>query len=68
MLGGCTDLRPAYRRLLKMALEQLQLLEQQIGLLDQELTMLNMCLRILRGCPRRTEIQRFSGELIQWHF
>jgi transposase len=59
VLGGCTDLRPAYRRLLKMALEQLQLLEQQIGLLDQELTMLNMCLRILRCCPRRTEIQRF---------
>ena len=35
-LGACTDLKPVYRRLLKMALEQLQLLEQQIGQLDQE--------------------------------
>src|SRR2546423_530367 len=35
-LGACTDLQPVYRRLLKMALEQLQFLEQQIGLLDQE--------------------------------
>jgi transposase len=29
-LGACTDLKPVYRQLLKMALEQLQLLEQQI--------------------------------------
>jgi transposase len=34
-LGACTDLKPVYRRLLKMALEQLQFLEQQIGQLDQ---------------------------------
>jgi transposase len=30
-LGACTDLKPVYRRLLKMMLEQLQFLEQQIG-------------------------------------
>jgi transposase len=36
-LGACTDLKPVYRRLLKMVLEQLQFLEQQIGLLDQEM-------------------------------
>src|SRR6202049_4844091 len=35
-LGACTDLKPVYRRLLKMALEQLQFLEQQIGQLDKE--------------------------------
>src|ERR1700756_3054171 len=35
-LGACTELKPVYRRLLKMALEQLQFLEQQIGQLDQE--------------------------------
>ena len=35
-LGACTELNPVYRRLLKMALEQLQFLEQQIGQLDQE--------------------------------
>jgi len=36
-LGACTELNPVYRRLLKMALEQLQFLEQQIGQLDQDL-------------------------------
>ena len=36
-LGACTDLKPVYRRLLKMMLEQLQFLEQQIGQLDQEM-------------------------------
>jgi transposase len=35
-LGACTELNPVYRRLLKMALEQLQFLQQQIGQLDQE--------------------------------
>jgi transposase len=39
-LGACTDLKPTYRRLLKMALEQLQFLEQHIGQLDQELASL----------------------------
>jgi transposase len=39
-LGACTDLKPVYRRLLKMVLEQLQFLEQQIGQLDQELASL----------------------------
>src|ERR1700688_3884263 len=39
-LGGCTELNPVYRRLLKMALEQLQFLEKQIGQLDQELATL----------------------------
>src|SRR5262250_568268 len=36
-LGACTELKPVYRRLLNMALEQLQFLEQQITQLDQEL-------------------------------
>jgi len=39
-LGACTDLKPVYRRLLRMALEQLQFLEQQIGQLDQEVATL----------------------------
>ena len=39
-LGACADLKPVYRRLLKMALEQVQFLEQQIGQLDQELASL----------------------------
>jgi len=36
-LGACTDLNPVYRRLVRMALEQLHLIEQQIGQLDQEI-------------------------------
>src|SRR6266705_595962 len=39
-LGACTELNPVYRRLLTMALEQLQFLEQQIGQLDQEMASL----------------------------
>jgi len=39
-LGSCTELNPVYRRLLKMALEQLQFLEQQIDKLDQEMASL----------------------------
>jgi transposase len=39
-LGACTDLKPVYRRLLRMMLEQSQFLEQQIGQLDQEMASL----------------------------
>src|SRR6202040_4039527 len=40
VLGACTELNPVYRRLLKMALEQLQFVEQQIGQLDKEIASL----------------------------
>jgi transposase len=36
-LGACTELKPIYRRLLKMFLQELQLIDQQISKLDQEL-------------------------------
>ena len=39
-LGACTELNPVYRRLVKMALEELQWIEQQIGQLDQEMASL----------------------------
>ena len=39
-LGASADLKPMYRRLLKMILEQLQFLEQQISQLDQEMASL----------------------------
>jgi transposase len=39
-LGACAELNPVYRRLLKMALEQLEVIEQQICQLDQELASL----------------------------
>ena len=36
-LGACTELNPVYRRLLNMALQELEFLEQEIGQLDQEI-------------------------------
>src|SRR5438105_14935920 len=36
-LGACTELNLVYRRLVKMALEQLRLIEEQIGQLDQQI-------------------------------
>jgi transposase len=36
-LGACTELNPVYRRLVRLALDDLQLIEQQIGQLDQEI-------------------------------
>lgn len=39
-LGVCAELKPIYRRLLKMFLEELQLIDQQISQLDQELATL----------------------------
>jgi transposase len=45
-LSACTELKTVYRRLLKMTLEHLQVLEQQIGQLDQERPAM-MCFRVL---------------------
>src|ERR1700675_2293752 len=39
-LGACTELNAVYRRLLKMALEELQLIDEQIGELDKEMASL----------------------------
>src|SRR5256884_5995046 len=39
-LGACTELNPVYRRLVKMALVDLELIEQQIGQLEQEIASL----------------------------
>jgi transposase len=36
-LSACMELNPVYRRLLKMMLEELRLIEEQIGQLDQEM-------------------------------
>src|ERR1700732_3821789 len=40
VLGACTELNAVYRRLLKMALEELRLIDEQIGRLDQEMASL----------------------------
>jgi hypothetical protein len=39
-LGACTQLNPVYRRLVKMALEELRLIDEQIGRLDLEMASL----------------------------
>ena len=36
-LGACTELNVVYRRLLKMALQELRLIDEQIGELDKEM-------------------------------
>jgi transposase len=51
-LGACQELNPVYRRLLKMALEELQLIESQIGQLDQEIA------DLLR--PYQDQVQRLA--------
>jgi transposase len=39
-LGACRDIHPVYRQLLKMALEELKLIEEQIDELDQKMASL----------------------------
>src|SRR6266481_3572164 len=39
-LGACSELNPVYRRLLKMALEELRLIDEQIGELDKQMASL----------------------------
>jgi transposase len=39
-LGACTDLHPVYRRLVKMTLDELRVIEEQISQLDQEMASL----------------------------
>jgi transposase len=39
-LGACTELNPVYRRLVRLGLDDSQLIEQQIGQLDQEIASL----------------------------
>ena len=39
-LGACRALNTVYRRLLKMALEELRLIDEQIGQLDREMASL----------------------------
>jgi len=39
-LGACRELNPVYRRLIKLALQEVQAVEQQIGQLDNELASL----------------------------
>ena len=40
VLGACTELNPIYRRLVKLALEDLELIERQVDQLDQQIASL----------------------------
>src|SRR5215471_19809588 len=51
-LEACQELSPVYRRLLKMALEELQLLDKQISQLDQEMAD--------RLRPHQDQVQRLA--------
>jgi transposase len=51
-LEVCQELSPVYRRLLKMVLEELQLLDSQISRLDQEMAELL--------CPYQDQVQRLA--------
>jgi transposase len=51
-LGACRELNPVYRRLLKAALEELELIEKQIGRLEQEIA------DLLR--PHEDQVQRLA--------
>jgi transposase len=51
-LGACQELNPVYRRLVKMMLEELDLIERQIGQLDQEMA------DLLR--PHQDQVQRLA--------
>jgi hypothetical protein len=51
-LGACTQLNPVYRRLLKLALEELDLIDDQIGRLDREMASLL--------CTHQDAVQRLA--------
>jgi transposase len=53
-LGACTELNPVYRRLLKMMLEELRLIDEQIGQLNQE--MANLLSRHQDAVERLAEV------------
>ena len=62
-LGACTDLKPVYRRILKMVLEQLQFLEQQIGQLDKE--MASLLSRHQNAVERLAEVPGLGVDSVQ---
>jgi transposase len=51
-LSACRELHPVYRRLVKTALEELNLIEKQLGQIDQEIA------QLLR--PHQDQVQRLA--------
>jgi transposase len=62
-LGACTELNPVYRRLLKMSLEELRLIEEQISQLNQE--MANLLSQHQDAVQRLTEVPGLGADSAQ---
>jgi transposase len=62
-LGACTELNPVYRRLVKMMLEELGLLEQQIEQIDRE--MAGLLQQHQDGVQRLAEVPGFGVDSAQ---
>jgi transposase len=62
-LGACRDIHPTYRRLLKMTLEELRLLDEQIHQLDQE--MANLISGHQEAVQRLAEVPGFGVDSAQ---
>ena len=69
-LGACTELNPVYRRLIKMALEELQFLEHQMGQLEQEIANLlrpHVSADLKRSHSRRYGMSHVAAEVASGH-
>src|SRR5215831_8242752 len=62
-LGACTELNPVYRRLIRLALDDLQLIEQQISELDQEIA--NLLHEHQHAVQRLAEVPGFGVDSAQ---
>jgi len=62
-LSACTDLHPVYRRLLKMTLEELRLLDEKINKLDQE--MANLLSAHQQAVERLAEVPGLGADSAQ---
>jgi transposase len=62
-LGACSELKPVYRRLLKMMLKELTLLEEQVEQLDQEIA--GLLRQHEDGVQRLAEVPGFGVDSAQ---
>ena len=63
-LGACTELNVVYRRLLKMALGECQLIDKQIEQLDKEMASRSASTRMRFGGWRRCPVWEWTRQII----
>src|SRR5215467_12425520 len=63
-LGACTELNTVYRRLLKMALGECQLIDKQIEQLDKEMASRSASTRMRFGGWRRCPVWEWTRQII----